>query len=601
MPRCTPAGSIFRAAPRFGLFFGGIYAAAVFRPPPALAPRAAALDRPLRLRLPADQPVRRHRPLRGQPPARGGRGPRLERDPRRGLERSATGRSRRWPSSIAGALPALALVGEHARHPLSRADERRGLLEPRRGAARPATGSCSSWSAASWAALIAFLLFAITAVSLPLLLDRDVDYVTAMTVSFQAVTDNLHADAALGVDRGGARSSSAMLPMFLGLAGGAAGARPCHLAHLPEGDRSRRLRAPGRQCLPPLPPPFEPPLPCLHDPGSRSRPSARRTGRLRARPCRCLHDPCSRSRPSARRIGRLRARPCRPCPCPCRPCARGRCRRARRQEPRGVGEAWPRDLPLGPSSRRAAVARRMVRATPSPGSLRVTPLTADRLARAICCRRPGGRRTTFGAARRVPLPVVLRQRIGQERGGTAHHRLGGRGEGAPEHRRGAGHRGCGPRLRRSDGSRRRPDRPGRRRRLAGRRGRREDEPREARRSRRRDPPAVGRTGALHGGNGAGRGGSGREQRDVRSLARSTEEEADGRDHDRRGPLRMTAAPRRARPGRFTGAGEAPSPRSGPPTWRRAPPRAGPGRRRGGPRVRPGRGAARAPPPPPRRA
>ena len=64
--------------------------------------------------------------------------------------------------------------------------------------------------------LIAFLLFAITAVSLPLLLDREVDYVTAMIVSFQAVTDNLHAMLhwawiVVGLLFVG------ILPMFLGL------------------------------------------------------------------------------------------------------------------------------------------------------------------------------------------------------------------------------------------------------------------------------------------------------------------------------------------------------------------------------------------------
>jgi uncharacterized membrane protein len=64
--------------------------------------------------------------------------------------------------------------------------------------------------------LIAFLLFAITAVSLPLLLDRDIDYVTAMMVSFEAVTDNPHAMlhwAWIVV----ALLFVAMLPFFLGL------------------------------------------------------------------------------------------------------------------------------------------------------------------------------------------------------------------------------------------------------------------------------------------------------------------------------------------------------------------------------------------------
>ena len=65
--------------------------------------------------------------------------------------------------------------------------------------------------------VIAFLIFALTAVSLPLLLDRDdVDYVTAMLTSYQAVTENLQpmlhwawiVAASLVV---------AMLPLFLGL------------------------------------------------------------------------------------------------------------------------------------------------------------------------------------------------------------------------------------------------------------------------------------------------------------------------------------------------------------------------------------------------
>ena len=63
---------------------------------------------------------------------------------------------------------------------------------------------------------IAFLLFALTVVSLPMLLDREVDYVTAMVTSFQAVTENLQpmlhwawiVAATLFV---------AMLPVFLGL------------------------------------------------------------------------------------------------------------------------------------------------------------------------------------------------------------------------------------------------------------------------------------------------------------------------------------------------------------------------------------------------
>ena len=64
--------------------------------------------------------------------------------------------------------------------------------------------------------IIAFLLFAVTAVSLPLLLDRDIDYVTAMRVSFRAVTDNLQpmfhwAWIVVGLLFVG------MVPLFLGL------------------------------------------------------------------------------------------------------------------------------------------------------------------------------------------------------------------------------------------------------------------------------------------------------------------------------------------------------------------------------------------------
>jgi uncharacterized membrane protein len=65
-------------------------------------------------------------------------------------------------------------------------------------------------------AVIAFVLFAATAVSLPMLVDREVDYVTAIAASWKAVTTNLQPmlhwawiiAASLAV---------AMLPLFLGL------------------------------------------------------------------------------------------------------------------------------------------------------------------------------------------------------------------------------------------------------------------------------------------------------------------------------------------------------------------------------------------------
>ena len=64
--------------------------------------------------------------------------------------------------------------------------------------------------------VIAFILFSITAVSLPMLLEREVDFVTAMIASFTAVTSNLGPMLlwaliiAVGI-------VVAMLPMFLGL------------------------------------------------------------------------------------------------------------------------------------------------------------------------------------------------------------------------------------------------------------------------------------------------------------------------------------------------------------------------------------------------
>lgn len=63
---------------------------------------------------------------------------------------------------------------------------------------------------------LAFLLFAITVIAAPLLLDQDIDVVTAMITSFQTVTGNLPVmlfwAAVIGVLTG-----LAMLPLFLGM------------------------------------------------------------------------------------------------------------------------------------------------------------------------------------------------------------------------------------------------------------------------------------------------------------------------------------------------------------------------------------------------
>ena len=64
--------------------------------------------------------------------------------------------------------------------------------------------------------VIAFLLFAVTVVSLPMLVERDVDVVTAMVASFRAVMENLQPMLHWAWIVAGALFV-AMLPLFLGL------------------------------------------------------------------------------------------------------------------------------------------------------------------------------------------------------------------------------------------------------------------------------------------------------------------------------------------------------------------------------------------------
>lgn len=64
--------------------------------------------------------------------------------------------------------------------------------------------------------VLAFVLYAITVVSLPLLLDKEVDFVTAMITSFSAVTDNMPVMLCWG-GLVGALLLLGMLPAFLGL------------------------------------------------------------------------------------------------------------------------------------------------------------------------------------------------------------------------------------------------------------------------------------------------------------------------------------------------------------------------------------------------
>jgi uncharacterized membrane protein len=63
---------------------------------------------------------------------------------------------------------------------------------------------------------IAFVLFSITAVSLPMLLEREIDFVTAMVTSFNAVTSNLVPMLTWAVIVAGGLFV-AMVPFFLGL------------------------------------------------------------------------------------------------------------------------------------------------------------------------------------------------------------------------------------------------------------------------------------------------------------------------------------------------------------------------------------------------
>lgn len=64
---------------------------------------------------------------------------------------------------------------------------------------------------------IAFVLFAATVVSIPMLLDRDVDYVTALTTSFHATLANLIPMLTWGAVIA-VMTAAAMAPFFLGLA-----------------------------------------------------------------------------------------------------------------------------------------------------------------------------------------------------------------------------------------------------------------------------------------------------------------------------------------------------------------------------------------------
>jgi uncharacterized membrane protein len=64
--------------------------------------------------------------------------------------------------------------------------------------------------------VLAFLLFSLTVVSLPLVLDKEIDFVTAMLVSFECVKQNLLVMLVWAFVIA-ALSLIALLPWFLGL------------------------------------------------------------------------------------------------------------------------------------------------------------------------------------------------------------------------------------------------------------------------------------------------------------------------------------------------------------------------------------------------
>ena len=65
-------------------------------------------------------------------------------------------------------------------------------------------------------AVFAMILYMITVIALPMLLDREIDFVTAMIVSFQTVTENFLPMFAWAIFIAGT-TFLAMLPGFLGL------------------------------------------------------------------------------------------------------------------------------------------------------------------------------------------------------------------------------------------------------------------------------------------------------------------------------------------------------------------------------------------------
>lgn len=83
------------------------------------------------------------------------------------------------------------------------------------------------------------VVFSLTVISFPLLLDRPVGAGVALRTSLQAVAANPAAHGALGPDRGGDPGGGQHSSLRRAGSGGA-GAGPCHLASLPRGGAALR-------------------------------------------------------------------------------------------------------------------------------------------------------------------------------------------------------------------------------------------------------------------------------------------------------------------------------------------------------------------------
>jgi uncharacterized membrane protein len=205
----------FRAAPRFGLFFGGIYAGAGI----LIWLQLLVWDRPIWI-----VPLALAFPLIGPFVAVG-----LYEVSRR----REAGEPLVWDEILAviwrqrgGQLPYLAFVVMAGfmvwiwfarlivalflgRMEFATYSDLDGILTTTPGLAMLVVGSAVG-------AVIAFVIFALSAVSLPMLLEREVDFVTAMITSFRSVTENLPAMLGWGIVIAGLLFL-AMIPFFLGL------------------------------------------------------------------------------------------------------------------------------------------------------------------------------------------------------------------------------------------------------------------------------------------------------------------------------------------------------------------------------------------------